>query len=655
MNKTAILALLALNGYSMGIKAQTVYITQRANDSIPTTVKMVEGVEKISYEDNKATFLLKNAVSKSFEVNRIAAMGLEEAGNLKANFLPVDFLHKFDYEIAFSDGDRKLASLQESKITDIKNPLYDDFEEHTQWTKHVAILFAKDAVTVSGDKVEGLTFTTDKGHIVATYRDSTEYLEMTLSGACDNGSFKLYSDKKTKLTLKNLQLTNPSGPAINSQSKKRLYLVLEDENSLGDGEKYADAPKDKVTGKKEDQKGCLFSEGKICISGEGVLTIKGKKKSCIASDASVHQIGGFVRTDNLPEKGKAITANNQIYIGGGALQVLCEGGAAKGISSDSLIHIAGGKVTVITHGDAIYDEKEKDYSSSSSIKAANNIAITGGEIACLSTGVAGKGISTDGNLSIENAKIWVRTSGSRIPEVKHENEKGQLQDSISSSPKGIKAEGSIVINSGEIYVRCSGGIAAEGVEAKKTFTMNDGKLYTFCVDDGLNAEGCYQNGGELFICSSANDGVDAQFLIQKGGTLYAIGANKEQMGLDTDGKTCTFEGGSTLAIGANNCYSNGKCNVPSICCFIEKPNREIGYLQLVDAIYNKVVKTIQLPTNNYKQISILFADKSLKVGGSYKLLSYAKSLEDAPTLEFDTFQIKNTSTLLLGEYNKYLR
>ena len=84
-----------------------------------------------------------------------------------------------------------------------------------------------------------------------------------------------------------LTLTNTRGAAISVQKsfdKKRVFLnVLKGtENALCDAENYTDT----VAG--EDDKGCLFSEGKLILMGEGKLSVTGNYAHAIAADDRIH-------------------------------------------------------------------------------------------------------------------------------------------------------------------------------------------------------------------------------------------------------------------------------------------------------------------------------------------------------------------------------
>jgi len=282
--------------------------------------------------------------------------------------------------------------------------------------------------------------------------------------------------------------------------------------------------------------------------------------------------------------------------------------------------------------------------------------ISGGEIYCLSTGNGGKGISAGhkevvsdtktnyiGTLTIADANIYVRTSGKRIPEVKTEDDHGNKVEAA-ASPKGIKSAGKIIFNSGNVYVRCSGGAAAEGIESKKTIEIYGGKIRSYSVDDGMNAEGCYMHGGDVLICSTENDGFDVSFLFLYDGLLYTIGADVAQMGLDTDGKTFIVTGGELISLGARNCQPYESSNQASVMCYVK--GKSISGLALADADGN-IIKAVPTP-DTYDCVCVLFSNGSIQVGNSYRILSFEKSFSDKPVTEYD-FTVEKKS-LVLGSF-----
>ena len=148
-------------------------------------------------------------------------------------------------------------------------------------TDKIEISYGSDGVKVLNPKAfEGVNIAVDGDDVVVTSTTSEE-LEYVLSGASTDGMFKIYSDKKFKLTLNGLTLTNNDGPAINIQSGKKTTLTLADGtvNTLADGAKYTACGD-------EDMKATLFSEGQIVVQGNGTLNVSGKKKHGICSDTT---------------------------------------------------------------------------------------------------------------------------------------------------------------------------------------------------------------------------------------------------------------------------------------------------------------------------------------------------------------------------------
>ena len=625
------------------LKAQpNVYINEAGRTRIISNVDKIEcGIDSLTVWSSSNLSTLNSQFS-TFKVDAINLMSLKEKDSWRAQVMPERYLADFDYDIAFAEADKNQITA-EIEVTDPKNKLYDDFVEHSTWTKTVYIIYDGTDVAVTGD-TDSITVTKDGAHL--TIQTSAVGLKYIISGKSNDACFKLYSQKKACVVLNGVELTNQQGPVINSQLKKRLFIHLAANtiNTLTDGTSYT-----KVKG--EDQRGCIFAEGKICISGEGQLYVNGNKKCGIASDDYVHQLSGFVHVNARAPKGKAVYGKDNIIVGGGVLRTYVDGAAGKGLSSDSLLTVTGGLIQAIITGNAIWDEDEQDYSSCCAIKSNWDMNISGGEIYCLSTGDGGKGISAghlaienekkkyNGTLTVANADIYVRTGGKRIPEVKHEDSHGN-KDEAAASPKGIKSVGKMIFNSGNIYVRCSGGAAAEGIESKKTIDINGGKIRTYCVDDGMNAEGCYMNGGDVLICSTENDGFDVSFLFVNDGSLYTIAGDDEQMGLDTDGKTFKVMGGEVVALGARNCQPYASSAVASVLCNVKK---NISGLALAD-VNGNIIKAIPTPYS-YKKICVLFSNSNIVIGSSYKILSYEHSFDDTPVVEYE-FTVENNTTTL---------
>ena len=331
-----------------------------------------------------------------------------------------------------------------------------------------------------------------------------------LTGTTTDGFFKLYSTKKQAIVLNGVNITNPDGAAINNQSKKRTFIVLNDgtKNYLSDGANYSDATDD------EDVKACFFSEGQLIFSGAGYLEVDANCKAGIRSD-------DYVRT--LPKtnifvdasSGNGIRGNDAVIVTGGVININITGTSNKGISTDGEVRIDGGRTTILTSGGYEYDSDERDYTACSGIKADSLVTINGGEVNIKSTGTGGKGINSDDQIVINDGVVRIITTGKR-----QKDSKGSV------SPKGIKADGNITFNGGQTQVRLEGsGDGTEAIESKSEIHIEAGTVECYSYDDAINSAGNLTiDGGYVYARAMNNDGIDAnKNLYINGGVVIAEG------------------------------------------------------------------------------------------------------------------------------------
>lgn len=319
-----------------------------------------------------------------------------------------------------------------------------DYVENSRFRYHVNVHYAGDQVTFSGD-VARVQATARGGHV--TVNSAVSGVEYILSGESTDGSFKLYSENKMKVTLAGLRLANPTGAAINNQCGKSMYVELAAgmENVLVDGTAYTET-------EGEDMKGTFFSEGQVIFSGAGKLTVRANAKGAIVSDDYiVFRPGNVINVES--KVGNGIKANDGITIRGGVLNVSVEGDAAKGLNSELDMTVSGGRTTVITTGHNTVDDE--DTSSSAAIKCDSLFTLTAGVLNLQSTGDGGKGINCDKNILISGGEVNVVTLGR----------------TTQASPKGLKADGDITIRGGAVY---SYSKASDAIDAGKTFSYAEG-------------------------------------------------------------------------------------------------------------------------------------------------------------------------------------
>ena len=423
-------------------------------------------------------------------------------------------------------------AIAESLTVDSKD---DDYIENTTFAKTITITYSTSGrATVSGDD-EGIV--SINGNDVIATNTGNSIIKYVLTGETTDGFFKLYSSKKQAIVLNGVKITNPDGAAINNQSKKRTFIVLNNgsKNYLADGTSYADATDT------EDMKACFFSEGQLIFSGSGYLEVDANCKAGIRSD-------DYVRT--LPKtniyvdasSGNGIRGNDAVIITGGVINVNITGIADKGLSSDGEIRIDGGRTTILTSGSYEYDEDDKDYSACSGIKADSLITINGGELNIKSTGTGGKGINCDDKITINGGITRIITTGKR-----QKDSKGSV------SPKGIKADGNLTINGGQTQVRLEGtGDGTEAIESKGEIHIEAGTVECYSYDDAINSKGnLYLDGGYVYARSYNNDGIDSNTnLYINGGVVIAEGGAQPECGIDAaEGYSAFINGGTVIAVG----------------------------------------------------------------------------------------------------------
>ena len=454
-----------------------------------------------------------------------------------------------DMEAFTIEFDTTPLSETETVPTDESDTHYDDYIEHSSFTHDIAIAYNGNSATVSG-LVDGVSAAVDGAHVTVT--STVKGVNLVLSGTTDNGSLKVYGDYKYQLTLNGVHITNPAGAAINNQCKKRTFVVLTagSDNSLTDGDTYADVPED------EDLKGCFFSEAQLLFSGSGTLNVTGSYKHGICSDDYVMVRPGVTLNVDVSAS-SGIKANDGVFIKGGVLNVGVSGTAAKAINSEADVVVDGGRTTVITTGDGTYDSDENDTKAAAGIKADANLTINGGTVLARSTGKGGKGLNADGEITVNGGTVRVITTGQTYT----------YNADLDSKAKGIKADGNLTINGGDVMVRTSGGEGSEGIESKAVMTINDGTVQVVSYDDALNAKGAIAiNGGQVYAYATNNDAIDSNGkLTIAGGTVIAAGAGAPEGGFDCDNNTFAITGGTVIGLGGDTSVPTASaCTQPCI-------------------------------------------------------------------------------------------
>lgn len=303
----------------------------------------------------------------------------------------------------------------------------------------------------------------------------------------------------------------------------------------------------------------LMESGEINISGT-------------ADDGIQCDLDGTESTGELADHEDEDSGN--MYISGGKINVNCAGLAAKGIKAEGDINISGDpEITVTTTGNGTWDEEDEETKAACCISADGNINISGGTINLTSSGSGGKGMKCDNVLTVSDGDITVNTSGGlyynngSTESLNYTGNTDRVDSKYYSSPKGIKAgvktevstnnytySGAIVISGGTINVTTTGN-NGEGIESKNTLDITGGTITVNTADDGINsARDLHIKGGTVTVTASDNDAIDSNAdLYVEGSTVIACGSRTPECGLDAaEGYKLYITGGNVLAIGGSN-------------------------------------------------------------------------------------------------------
>jgi len=427
----------------------------------------------------------------------------------------------------------------------------------------ITVVYSGSSAVVSGS-VDSVEATVTGGEVVI--RSAAKGLQIIASGN-GTGSLKIYSEKKYQLLLQSLTLESTSGPAINNQGKKSLYLSLDGSSTLSDRSGYSNQNADG-----EDQKACLFSEGQIYVQGSGSLDVTGKNNHAIASDDYIIVNSGTLSLTTTADAAKALKANDYIRQIGGTINVVQSGSRVlegtdasycTGLKADSVIVIEGGVLNI-----------QSSANGGRGLNADQGIVITGGEISIRMTGNGVSGSSSGGGGGRPGGGPggggWGGDSGSTSststytnPAIKTDGyvivSGGHIAlNTTGTRGFGIRAEGTITISGGVMNVQTTGS-AAEGIESKTQIDMTGGCVYASSQnDDAINCAGPINfSGAWVYAISNGNDAVDSNYgrtgaIAISGGVVVALSSKgSPEEGLDCDNnRYITISGGYVLSGGA---------------------------------------------------------------------------------------------------------
>lgn len=322
-----------------------------------------------------------------------------------------------------------LTEAPDVPVTDENDSAYNDYVENTSWSKVIEIEYNGDAAAVTGS-VPGVTVQVQGAHV--TVVNMAGPVKFVVSGLASNGSLKFYGDKRFQLLLNNIDMTNPTGAAINNQGSKTMYVVLADgtTNHLQDGSQYT------IVDEEEDQKAAFFSEGQIIFSGAGRLNVDATGRGGIRSDDYIRiRPGVNLYVNSIALDG--LRANDGIILDGGVINIETSGAGAKGVRSGGPMTVNGGRLVAISSGDTRVETVDgvTDTTACAALYCDTLLTVNAGTVKLKATGDGGKGINGKGNMVIKGGSMTMVATGTNSLK----------------KPKGVKLDGDFYISGGYFY------------------------------------------------------------------------------------------------------------------------------------------------------------------------------------------------------------
>lgn len=421
---------------------------------------------------------------------------------------------------------------------------------------------------------------------------------------------------EVKIILDNTIIDNPTGPAIYCKNAEDLVIELVGNNSLTDGESYAE-------GYDEDVTGVIYSKADLAFQGDGSITVNTNYQDAIVGkDDIVFRSGTYT----LNSKDDAIRGKDSVYVTSGTFMLNAT-------------------------SDAIKTTNELD-------QGKGFIYIENGNFTISST--EGKGLEATNTIIIHDGSLTINSFDDAIHSNNYIGIAGG-STSITSNDDGIHADNKISIEGGDISIIKS----YEGIEAR-IITINNGDISIMSSDDGLNAGGGNDgsaigydrqglsktdanctitiNGGKTYI-NASGDGVDSNGSVNfNGGTTIVDGPTNNGNGALDSGTNITMSGGTVIAIGASGMANSlgSHSSTYNINVFLDTIKPAGTKISIQDSAGNSVIT--HTSAKSFSHIAV--GADSFKLGDTYSI-----SLNDE---KYQTFTISDITTNIGRRNNNHL-
>lgn len=326
----------------------------------------------------------------------------------------------------------------------------------------ISVAFNGSTATVDLRNAPGVSYTTNGANVNIVSENTTDELEIELSGSSSNGSLTYTGGYKCKFYLQGLNLTSTTGAPLDIQCGKRVDLILVGgtTNTLTDA----------TNG---EQKACLYCKGHLEISGGGSLNVKGNTRHAIATKEYLQLKKSTGTITVTKAAGDAIHAGQYFQMNGGTLNL--SGMTGDGIQAEmtndpteeynGFVFIKGGNITMtLTSPDV------------KGIKSDSTMIVSGGSINIATSGAGSKGITASYMTINENdasTVIIIRATG------------GVYTDPVTketSKCMGIKVTNDLTISAGSVTVTNTGS-QSKSIKVGGTYYAKGGTVKTTTAID----------------------------------------------------------------------------------------------------------------------------------------------------------------------------
>lgn len=420
--------------------AETQTVTARKNSK---TVSLAIGSNELSIDKGK-TDDAGNPVTETVELD-VAAQVISDRTLVPARAISESFGLNVDWD----EENRKVIITSKD-------------DEDDSWKENIGTIDLTD-LTYTGDGVE-----ISDNRIVITKGG-----DYTVTGTLEDGNITISTEEKVKLRLDNASVTSSSNPCIYAENADKLYITLS-ENT------------ENILIAKNSESGAIYSKDNLEIKGKGSLKISSETGHGIKSSDNLTIENGNITVDAYND---GIHVNDTFKMTGGKVDITAIG---DGIDSESIVIVSGGELTVKTNGVPITQD-DAETAETADVPEARHGGMPQESID-VEFEKSSKGINADWMISITGGDITVNSASHAIHSADEIEISGGSFNLNSEYEKGVSAHGNLTVSNSETYINVTK--STEGLESKKTATINDGVIRITASDDGINATG--GRSGDMF-------------------------------------------------------------------------------------------------------------------------------------------------------------